>query len=292
MRPALQRKHGDAGLALVAVLWGLAILSLIAAAMLAAGVSSVRMSRNAWAQTQAQAIADAGIQRAILSLLDARADHKWRTDDVAQAFAFGGANITITIQDELGRIDLNFASKDRLGDLLQSVGSKADDASTLAGRIVDWRTPASQASLDGTSAADYRTAGLSYLPRGGPFQSVDEAQLVLGMTPELFVKIAPALTVYSHRPDFDMRTAPMEVLMVVPGMDEQKAQEIIAARAPQPSETDSAALGAAFNQGAIATGHAFAIRSDVQLGNIRCSREAMIELTTDPVRRFWILDWK
>lgn len=286
------KKRRDAGLALVAVLWGLAVLSLIAAAMLYAGTGSVRISRNAWAGTQAQAVADAGIQRAIVSLLDPRASHKWRIDGVAQDFNFYGADVRVTIQDESGMIDVNFASKSRLQDLLTAASAKAEDAATLADRIVDWRTPTNLRSLNGASVSDYRDAGLSYLPRNGPFQSVEEVNLVLGMTPELYARIAPALTVYSHRPDFDTRTAPLEVLLVIPGMDVQKARDLIAARAPPPSQTTNTPLAAGFDTAPVYPGHVFAIRSDVQSGRVHSSRDAVVQLTGDPARPFWILGWK
>jgi general secretion pathway protein K len=283
--------RGERGLALVAVLWGLAVLSLIAAAMLTAGATSVRMSRNAWSEAHAQSLADAGVYRAIVTLLDTRADHKWRTDSVPRDFTFDGEDVRIAIQSEMGLIDVNFASKDQLQTLLKLAGAEPQDAETLAGRIVDWRTPAGQQSLNGASNADYRDAGLDYLPRGGPFQSVDEVNLVLGMTPDLFARLAPALTVYSHQANFDMNTAPLAVLLVVPGMDQQKALAMIAARTPPPQPANTA-LGADYNRAAIPSGQAFAIRAEVQSGPFHSSRDVIVELTSDPAHPFWILDWK
>ncbi len=84
--------------------------------------------------------------------------------------------------------------------------------------MIDWRTPKNTRSLNGATADDYRNAGYAWLPRGGPFQSVDELALVMGMTPQIFARVAPALTVYSHQRDFDLRVAPKEALLAVPGM--------------------------------------------------------------------------
>jgi general secretion pathway protein K len=274
--------RGERGLALVSVLWAVAILSLIAAAMMSAGMLSSRISRNAWAETRAQTIADAGIQRAILALLDKRAASRWRTDNVAQDFSFDGVTVIVAIADEFGKIDINRASRDQLSILFKSEGDSTDDAVKLAQRVVDWRTPA---NLGG--AVQATDTGPAYRSRSGPFQSVDELGLVPGMTPQLFARVEPALTVYSHRPDFDLATAPKEVLLTIPGMDEQRAEEMIAARnggVPRSTAVSDFAPSLA--------GRAFSIKADVQEGRIRARRFAVIEFTGDPTRPFWILDWK
>ena len=44
---------------------------------------------------------------------------------------------------------------------------------------------------NGAEEPDYRAAGLSYKPANGPFQAIEELQLVLGMRPEIYRRIAP-----------------------------------------------------------------------------------------------------
>src|SRR5579863_8363240 len=76
--------------------------------------------------------------------------------------------------------------------------------------------------LDGATDADYLAAGYPYHPRGGPFQRVDELLLVMGMTPELYHRVEPALTVYSGRPLFDPQVAPREALAALDDMDKSQ----------------------------------------------------------------------
>ena len=45
---------------------------------------------------------------------------------------------------------------------------------------------------------EYRDAGRDYGPSGAPFQSLDELRDVLGMTPELFAKLEPHLSIYTQ----------------------------------------------------------------------------------------------
>jgi len=263
-------RRSERGLALVVVLWGVAALSLIAAAMLAASANSARISRNAWMQLQVQQAADTAVQTTLLSLYD--------PDPAGHAVLDGrsrdiGAQVTVSVQDETGRLDINLASRNQLRDYFKSAGADAQDADTLADRVVDWRSPKGTQSLNGASAEDYEGAG--YRPRGAPFQSVDELQFVLGMTPALLRSAAPGLTVYSHHQDFDLRFAPKEVLALIPGMDSAKIDQAIAMRRPTPA----------------LSGHAFTIIATARHGHMEFTRRVVVLITRDPTHPYWILDW-
>ena len=65
------RSRGERGIALIAVLWALIVLSLIAAAVSVGTHSSIIIARNTADRAAARRAADAGIQRAILDLLAA-----------------------------------------------------------------------------------------------------------------------------------------------------------------------------------------------------------------------------
>jgi general secretion pathway protein K len=283
------RRH-ERGIALAVVLWGIAALSLIATAMLASSVNAVRIGRNAWTQLQVQTAADSGVQGAILSLFDPKPEKQPPPDGTAQHIFVNGIAVTLTIQDEAGRIDLNYASRNTLRDLFKSQG--ADDADALADHVVDWRSPGSTKSLKGATADDYSNAGYGYRPRGSPFQSIDELRLVMGMTADLYKRVEPALTVYSHSPNFDMRVAPKQVLEIIPGMDEQKAEEEVAARAGDIKLADTSPVVASFASAPILNGHALSITASAQRGQTRFSRRAVVLISGDPARPYWILDWR
>ena len=57
------------GLALVTVLWGLVILAAIAAAMLSTGRVSSRLAAGGVERAKAEALAEAGVNRAVLGLM-------------------------------------------------------------------------------------------------------------------------------------------------------------------------------------------------------------------------------
>ena len=268
-------------MALISVLWGVALLTAIAVSFLAAGNTSYHLARNALDAVQTDAAAEAAVNRAVLALLDPRPDMRWRTDGVPHVVAFEGTRMTVRIQDELGRIDLNNADGSVLIALFQSVGLDVQAAGALVDKILDWRDAGTLKRLNGAKDADYRAAGFPYRPRSGPFQSVDELKLVMDMTPALFERVAPAITVYSGRASIDPQVAPPEALMALPTMDAQKVAVALGARAGQPV-TGAAPL----------IGRAFTIRIDIERPNGMQHREAVVRLTDHPRQIFWLLDWR
>jgi general secretion pathway protein K len=265
-------RRSERGLALVVALWGVAALALIAAAMLMSAVTTARIDRNAWEQLRVQTAADTGVQSAILSLFDPTQPQP--LDGREHSLSFAGIAVTVSVQDESGRIDLNYATRALLRDFFNAIG--ANDADSIADRVIDWRTRKETRSLNGATAEDYRSAGYTWHPRGGPFQSVDELGLVLGITPDLLRRAAPGLTVYSHIPGFDTRFATRDVLRTIPGTGEHEADELVAARGPT----------------AAAAGHAYSIVATAARARMRFSRRAVVLISADPAHPYWSLDWK
>ena len=74
-RPAENR-----GIALVVVLWTLLLLSLIAASFLTLTRGEIGVARNAVDNARAEALADAGVHRAVLGLMRPVSGGGWRVD--------------------------------------------------------------------------------------------------------------------------------------------------------------------------------------------------------------------
>jgi general secretion pathway protein K len=216
---------------LITVLWGIAVLAMIAVSLLSSGSTCPQCTGNRTEQCNAQA----AVARAALALLEPQNDKKWPLDGRAQDFIFEGTRVRISIQDELGRIDLNQTEGSLLVSLFQSAGLDLLAAGKVVDKILDWRDPGPLKRLNGAKGQDYRSAGFNYTPRNGPFQSVDELKLVMDMTPELYGRVAPALTVYSGRPRIDPQVATREAMLALPLMDQQKVTDLINRRLSQPS---------------------------------------------------------
>src|SRR6185295_16428019 len=266
----------ERGLALVSVLWALSILSLIAASIISTGTLSATIERNALRRAQANAAADAAIALGIVGLLDPRTESQRRLDGVRQTVSFAGTEIEVSIQDQNGLIDLNEADVSLLRGLFASAGLKADEAARFAGRIIDWRTGGDIANF-----SDYWSKGLHYGPRNGPFQSVDEVKLIPGMTPEVFGHIAPALTVHSHPPSIYRNTATQEILLAVPGMDQQQAEAIVTER------RSGGTAGFAF----FASGRAVSLRAVLENRGREVRKELIVRFTGERARPYMVLAW-
>ncbi|WP_316187778.1 MULTISPECIES: type II secretion system protein GspK [unclassified Bradyrhizobium] len=269
----------------LSVLWGLGLLTAIALSLSWSSSVSYGLARNGVDQAALGALVEAGVNAAIDGLLDARADRRWRADGRLYTLDFNGTRIGIRIQDELGRVDLNQTDEAMLNSLLLSAGLDARAAADLTDKIVDWRTVTSLKHLNGAKDRDYASRNAAYHPRNGPFQSVDELLLVMDMTPVIFARIAPALTVHSGRQFVDPQLAPREVLRALPGMTAQSAEATLAAR-------DGARSGLAEgNPMTVLRGRAFTIRTEFSQASRVVAGEVAVRLTENPQQPYWVLSW-
>lgn len=166
-------------MALIAVLWIVGLLGLLAVAIGSAGRTHADLSFEAVEIAQARAAADAGVYRALFGLLTGDAERSWpHGGELAYQVQLGEAHVDVRISDEDGKIDLNAASPPLLAGLLQQAGLGGQDATRLAERIAG-----SQAAGNGQS-------------RSG-FQQLDELRKIPGMSEPLFRRLRPNLTIYS-----------------------------------------------------------------------------------------------
>jgi general secretion pathway protein K len=268
------------------VVSGVVLLSAVAIAFLTSSTTSYRLSRNAAEAAQWEAVAEAAIARTVLGLLDPRRERRWRVDGVPQEYSFEGVRMRIAVQDELGRIDLNHADRSLLAGLFQSVGLGMDAAAGLADKVLDWRGSGPGKRLSGAQEPDYRAAGQSHAPRNGPFQSVDELKLVLGVTPDLYRRAEPALTVYSGRQFLDPQFAPAAALAALPGQSREVAAAVIASRRSQ--GTRAGIIDPTVPLG----GRAFSIKLELERPGGTLTREVVVRLTDQPPRPYWLLSWR
>jgi general secretion pathway protein K len=268
------------------VVSGVVLLAAVTISFLTSSTTSYRLSRNAVEAAKWEAVIEAAIARTVLGLLDPRRERRWRVDGAPQAYSFGGTKIRIAVQDELGRIDLNHADRSLLAGLFQSVGLGMDAAGGLADKIMDWRGSGSGKRLSGAQEPDYRAAGLGHAPRNGPFQSVDELKLIMGVTPELYRRVEPALTVYSGRQFLDPQFAPAVALAALPEQSREAAAAVIASRRGQ--GTRAGTIDPTVPLG----GRAFSIRLEIERPGGAFEREVVIRLTDEPSQPYWLLSWR
>jgi len=227
------------GVALVLVVWVAVILSVIAASFIMERRTEAMIVLNSVSLARAQNAADAGVARAVAEAYrnDPNATDAWKRDGMPHDFAFEGMAVRVEMRDESAKIDVNTASDALLRGLLLSIGLQDDEASRILDAILDWRDADSLKRPNGAEEPEYRAAGLTYKPGNAPFQALEELQLVLGMRPEVYRRIAPLVTVYSRLPGVNPQVASREVLLAIPGLTSDVVDNYIAQR------TDALAQG-------------------------------------------------
>lgn len=218
------------GIALVFVLWVLALLTLLLASFALVTRTESLQSRHLFDSTRARYAAEAGINQAAWSLSLPDPVLRWLPDGREYRVEFEEADISIRITDESGLIDLNAAEPPTLTNLFVGVGVDPIAAAALADAILDWRDGDDLKLLNGAEDADYRAEGYPYGAKDAPFDLVGELEQVMGMTPELYRQVAPALTVYSGQAVPNLAYAPIEVIRAFPNIDPTLAQLLIEQR--------------------------------------------------------------
>lgn len=226
------------GVALILVLWILVILTIMAASFSLSLRRETELVRNALARAEAIALAEGGVYHAMLMLLPDDPMRRWRADGTIYEFGLDSARIRVQIYDEAGKIDLNGAQEELLLGAVVRAGLSREEASAVIDAILDWRDRDDLRRLNGAEADDYKDAGYSYGPRNKPFQTLEELQLVKGVTAALYQALEPLLTLSSRQQGLDPAKAPREALLAIPGANEEIVDQYLASRAQ--SERDKA----------------------------------------------------
>ena len=207
------------GAALLLVLWLIALLAaLIGGFAMSARIEHLQgqvLSRGVVAEEAARA----GIEYALVRITDEDPRRRWQPDGRSYLWRFGAARVQVRIIDEQGKVDLNTSQPVLLAGLLRALGLEPPEAERLAGAIVDWRDPDTLTQpAGGGEDGDYEAAGLPYGAKDAPFDTQAELLQVLGMTPQLYARAAPHLTVFSGRDTPDPAFASAVVLAAM-GLD-------------------------------------------------------------------------
>jgi general secretion pathway protein K len=193
------------GFALLIVLWTVGFLALLGTRIVAAGRSDSQLAGNLKQEAELAAAADGAVSEVMFRMLAAH-DPGFQADGRVRAFRVGATPVLVRIEHESDRINLNTAPAALLRALVIQVGGAPALGDRLAAAILDWRTSGITPRPGGAKATEYRAAGLGYGPPGAPFRRVEELADVLGITPDLYARMAPHLTVLTDG-DPDMSTA-------------------------------------------------------------------------------------
>jgi general secretion pathway protein K len=143
--------------------------------------------------------------------------------------ALGDARAWPRVYDAGARIQINSVLENDLQRFLTALPLDAGTADRLAQRILDWRDADDFRRARGAEHDDYVRVGARRLPRNAHFDRVEELRDVDGMTPELFDRIAPFVTVLGTG-EINVNSASRAVLLSLPGMGDESVAAIVRAQ--------------------------------------------------------------
>jgi len=239
------------GAALLFALWSIALLAALLAGLAVGARGEGEAARNAYNQARARYAAEAGVARAVATLRDGDLARRWVPDGRGYRFVFEQAQVEVRITDSSGQVDLNAATPDVLLNLFRAAGADEARAQALSDAVQDWRDSDDLPRAHGVEADAYRSAGLKWTPRNGPFRTPDELARVLGVDDALYRKLAGSITVYSGRNFPDGAYADSLALAASRDGDPAAASTLVDARRARPA-MQSGDEGASIPAGGVA----------------------------------------
>jgi len=269
-KTALQARSGhsstadQAGFALVAVIWSLGLITLLATAVIVGARYRTKMTSSLVSVTSATTAAESAINLAIMTAL---------TATPAQTVKFplrcrmpGGEQLTLTLEQEAGKVDLNTATPAVLARLFTALTFDQSMGTRIAARIVEFRDPGNNRPKDlGPRGSDQKTGN----SENAGFTTIMQLDQIDGISPRLFRTALRFVTVRSGRPE-PVAEAALPALRKALGLDQ-------------------ASVGA--DHGAPVNG-SVTIRADVSTPDgVRFIREALVSFSEDG-RPYLIREWR
>lgn len=282
------RTKNDRGAALIVVLWLIVLLTLLATTVSAISLSHRKAAARYAESVENQEAADSAIRLTLLGIMGSSVRQRVPIT-LSSSMTLLGHTITVTIEKESGKIDLNTAPQALLLAAFAANGWQEADAKVMAARIVDWRDSDDTPVPFGAEEPDYRSAHRSYGPRNGSFESVDEVRQVIDgekISPELM----KAFTTYAHTDIPNVASASSSVRLALQWADTNRLADHRWIGTTDEKVSVSAAL---LDAGvAVEIGEILRIRACVvQVAAMAC-RVAVVRLTGDQRKPIQVFLWR
>ncbi|MES9860442.1 MAG: PilX N-terminal domain-containing pilus assembly protein [Candidatus Thiodiazotropha sp. 4PDIVS1] len=203
--------HRQKGVALVLVLWLVALLTIVAASFSTQSKVESRLAGNAKDALQANLMAQTGFNRAILELMVSDPQSRWNFNGQVYPLETERGEIKIAIRNVSGLLDLNKANRDQLNKLFILLTDDPREREALVDRLNDWRDSDDLRRLLGAEDEDYRAAGYPYITAGQDLKSLEELGYVMGFDADRVNKLRPYVTLNADSAVVDFRFASKEL---------------------------------------------------------------------------------
>src|SRR4030042_3307387 len=192
------------GVALIMVLWIIAILSVVVLEFCFGMRTEVNITKNFKDELHPSAMAEGGVGRANLELSykhDAKVQQlrktwkaeeippekkEWVTDGRPYLLPLHQEVCEIRIMSEAGKININTVSEITLRKVMGNLGLEVEARDIVVDSIMDWRDPDDFYRVNGAENDYYQSLKEPYNCKNGNLDSIEELLLVRGVTSDLF----------------------------------------------------------------------------------------------------------
>ncbi|RLW63569.1 MAG: hypothetical protein B6D73_15120 [gamma proteobacterium symbiont of Stewartia floridana] len=195
------------GVALILVLWMVALLTIIAASFSTQSKVESRLAGNSKAALQAKLLAESGFSRAVMELMVISPQQRWNFNGQLYPLQTAQGELEVSIRNASGLLDLNKASSDQLNRLFVLISDDPEERNALVDRLNDWRDADDLRRLNGAEDKDYRAAGYDYTTAGKDLTSLEELAYVMGFDAARVNRLRPYVTLNSDTATVDFRFA-------------------------------------------------------------------------------------
>ncbi len=253
--------------ALIVAIWVIGLLSLLVGSFAFQAHLEARITSYYRSRLEAETLAKAGVERARLVLVNSEQSRRSRgaepsAEEMERPFweesrqlargmsvhnlvdELGPGTIRLSIRPEPARLNINTIDESDWAHILELCRVPERLWDGLIDAFMDWTRPGEYPRLDGVEADYYLGLDPPYQPRGAAIESIDELLLIRGFTPEI---VHGGIPEEAHPDDppmtglsdlfttvgdgkINVNAASRRVLMTLPGVDEQTADDIIRER--------------------------------------------------------------
>ncbi len=266
MKKNINKKENEKGIVLIIVLIVIAILTIVVADFTFSTHVDLEISNNTLNDIKAQYIAKSGISVVSSVMkgnnLEDLGDISSIAGDVevgsegnalwslnVPAFPVGDGVVTMSVQDERSKINLNslvnqttnkvdFQVLAALTELFRNLEVETDKSELFIASLINWLDKSikgAQNDQDPRGAAGnfYSTLDNPYMIKDGPIDSIDEIRMIEGMDEEFFNKVRDYVTIYPINKQVNFSTASKPVMIAI-----LKAAQVSAIQGENRSDTE------------------------------------------------------
>ncbi len=257
------------GVALIMVLWVIAVLSVVVLEFSFAMRTEVNITKNYKEELQLYAMGQGGVQRTIAELIykhDSKVQQlrktltseeippekkEWVTDGRPYLIPFQQGTCEVKVMSEAGKVNINLVSEQMLRKIITLLGLEGESRDIVVDSILDWKDADDFYRLNGAEESYYQSLKEPYQCKNAPFDSIEELFLVRGVSRALFYgrgdikkeeegeKVVRAglkdiFSIYSPAGQIDINSASPVVLKLVLSIPEDVMQKIVKVREEKP----------------------------------------------------------